>query len=278
MALDNLWRRNTVVVRHPSSPPSPFTIGLLHNLITCCGHSHCGCSHAPAPNKGPFACARPCRWGGGSARCGEKAHLGPSETRKGPQAGPRSRVLPAHEGLSPCLRDVQRKPKALDLESFKHQRPPVPTLSPSALSPLRRRGPDTRIGGGKKKIKKPEEKQGLPGAPAAWRRRTASAERGLPRSHHLPSRAEGGRRGDCACAPPSHVTRPPQERLSARSAGLVDVEGRRRRQPASEARGLRARVSADPARGGAPGSVCASRRSRDAWASGRSTPPSVGVW
>lgn len=148
------------------------------------------------PKQGPLRVRAPLQMGRReralrAARCGENAHLGPSETRKGPQAGPRSRVLPAHEGLSPCLRDVQRKPKALDLESFEHQRPPVPTLSPSVLSPLRRRGPDTRSGGGKKKIKKPEEKQGLAGAPAAWRRRTASAERGLPRSHHPPSRAEG---------------------------------------------------------------------------------------
>lgn len=117
--------------------------------------------------------------------------------------------------------------------------------------------------------------QAPPPLGAGARRPQSGGYRGLT-TH--PAELGGGRRGDCACAPPSHVTRPPQERLSARSAGLVDVEGRRRRQPASEARGLRARVSADPARGGAPGSVCASRRSRDAWASGRSTPPSVGVW
>lgn len=80
---------------------------------------------------------------------------------------------------------------------------------------------------------------------------------------------------DCACALPAHVTRLQPAPSPATARHPADVEGRRRRRrrPASEARGLRARVSAQPARGRAPGCVTLSRRSRDAPGAGPSTPP-----
>ncbi|KAJ8792379.1 hypothetical protein J1605_019935 [Eschrichtius robustus] len=78
----------------------------------------------------------------------------------------------------------------------------------------------------------------------------------------------------------AHVTRLPPAPPAAPARPLADVEGlRRRRRPASEARGLRAPVSAHLARGRAPGCVTLSRCSRDARGEGPSTsPPWVCGW
>ncbi|XP_077893631.1 uncharacterized protein LOC144374767 [Ictidomys tridecemlineatus] len=78
---------------------------------------------------------------------------------------------------------------------------------------------------------------------------------------------------DCACALPAHVTRLQPVLLPATARQPADVVGLRRRRRRPEDRGLRALVSAQPARGRAPGCVTLSRHSRDAPGAGPSTPP-----
>ena len=99
--------------------------------------------------------------------------------------------------------------------------------------------------------------------------------RGGRRDRSARRRGGGGRavrRRMCVAA---HVTRLPPAQPPAPRRQLADVEGprRRRRRPASEARGLPAPVSAHLARGRAPGCVTLSRCSGDARGEGPSTPP-----
>lgn len=67
MALDNLWKRNIVVVKHAPSHHH----GLLHNLPAA-PQRHCGCSPAPARPRPLGAHAHPCREGGGGSALQEK--------------------------------------------------------------------------------------------------------------------------------------------------------------------------------------------------------------
>lgn len=244
-----------------SSVVSPSHLGLSSPQRSA-GHGHSGAdppSRARPRKRAPAAGAPACEPGLTAAR---GARGRPTAPGPDPSRGLNSVPRPRTGGGGPRP-GVPLRPPA----------PPDHTAT-SAPTSLRKRLPGSRSGGRKRGTRgKGRGRQ----RPPPKRRRTATlagrevASVGAARL----AAAEGWAvQRDCACALPAHVTRLQPAPPPATARHPADVEGRRRRRrPASEARGLRARVSAQPARGRAPGCVTLSRRSRDAPGAGPSTPP-----
>lgn len=193
----------------------------------------------------------------------ERALQGKCATRdigiRGPgRTGP-DQVLLCPEGLGTRpTRGPEKKGRPSTLAPSNAHAHPLGPLSPTALSPLRRRRLESRSGGGRKRkkiLKTPRKKRGLRGAPPLAQAQCAGASANLTA---LPAELRG-RGGDCACAPPAHVTRQPLQPLAARCTRRVDVEGLAAAAAAARVRGSRAagpgecRASARPAAAEMPG-------------------------